>query len=309
MSKVNLGEYIKTIDEIRKTRKLSVSELCENIIDERTYYRYLKAEKSINYKIIEQLAQKLNIEIYELIYYAFFIKHSDPGISRFIYRIHIGFFQDIVPIYKSVKKYQTDNERINLLLKNYINKYDCMNDKLPIETYHTTLRESINHLSSFNYPCINTILLTSLYLKEFPEETPKYIRTIADYFEERFVESELLFSIIALDNALKAYLASETSDMDAYKKLTAMLEKIVIHFPHRYFQNRHFLYQAYLKHCENNKKAMQDILYKYLLGITIFSDPKHYTEEKALVKRLFNIDTDTYLREKTSALLNNPKAL
>ena len=115
--------YFKILEELRLSKRVTVENLCDGIISERTYYRYLASEQDIKLDVIDKLAKKLNISTQDIIHHAYFVRQEDPGITRFIYRVHVSHHNDIEPLYQKVKALSLESESFQKALDVHVHKY------------------------------------------------------------------------------------------------------------------------------------------------------------------------------------------
>ncbi|MCF7926116.1 MAG: helix-turn-helix domain-containing protein [Candidatus Izimaplasma sp.] len=54
-------DYISIIDSLRLEKKLTVEDLCENIVNPRTYRRYLSGERKMSHEKIGEFCENLEI--------------------------------------------------------------------------------------------------------------------------------------------------------------------------------------------------------------------------------------------------------
>lgn len=292
------SDYFQVLDEIRIARGFTIFNLCEGIISERTYYRYLNSEANIRFDLFNKLAKKMKVEPHEIIQYAVFVRKGDPGITRFMYRVHVHHFDDIKDIYNEVIKIPYDDSSLSLLLKAYIANYEYIINKISQDQYRQILNEIFELNKNFNYPNINLTTFNTLYLLEFQDNENVCLRDVANQLLETELTSGILFQAFAYDNLLRLYLLSNNINEELFSKLVVSMKKLVGFFPHKYFRNRYLLYESYQGKLTGNDELTNQELYRYLLGNVLLLSKDDYQKEENEVQRLFGIDVIAYLKNR-----------
>ncbi len=291
------SEYFRILDEIRLARGLTISELCEGIISERSYYRHLNSDKNIKFDLFNKLAKKMKIQPHEIIQYSVFVRKGDPGITRFMYRVHVLFFDDIKEIYHNVIKIPNDNSSLMLLLQAYIANYEYIMNILSKDQYREALNQIHEQIKHFEYPNINLTTFYTLYLLEFKDNEVISLNEVANQLLSTELTSGILFQAFAYDNLLRLFMQTNSIDIDLFSKLVDNMKTLVGFFPQKYFRNRYRLYESFKAKLEGKESDVDKVLYRYLLGNILLLDKKEYQKEAKLVESLFVIDTIPYLKE------------
>ena len=63
-------KYAIHLDNLRRKHKITVSKLCENIVDPRNYRRYISGERTLTNSKIEEFCVCLNLSITDFYYSA-----------------------------------------------------------------------------------------------------------------------------------------------------------------------------------------------------------------------------------------------
>lgn len=93
-------DYGKLIEEIRKSRKMSRNELCENIMSSRNYQRFSNGEVSISHDKIVKLTDRLGLD-----YFSF---------SHFVRRKTEDDYSRLVRVHNHIEKWENDKAKIVL---------------------------------------------------------------------------------------------------------------------------------------------------------------------------------------------------
>ena len=296
-------DYFLVLDEIRKSRGVTVTDLCEDIISERTYYRHMISNNNIRFDVFNQLASRLNVQPYEIIQYATFVRTGDPGVTRFMYRVHVQHFDDIDEIYKDVIKLNQEKDGLSLLLKVYIKKYECIIGKINNDEYKQVLIEVEEIMRGFKLPNVYVYTFRTLYLLEFGDTETVSLQETVKLLTDCDPGFGVLFLNFAFFNIFLVILKTRNIGIEVYNKLFEKMSTVVQFFPHKYFHTRYMLYSCYGDYLSNNIEAVNQNIYRYLLGNILLLKQDRFDEETKIVKELFDIEPMEYLRKQIKSLM------
>ena len=296
--------YFKILEELRLSKRVTVENLCDGIISERTYYRYLASEQDIKLDVIDKLAKKLNVSTQDIIHHAYFVRQEDPGITRFIYRVHVSHHNDIEPLYQKVKTLSLESESFQKALDVHVHKYTYQTSRIRKETYLETLKTHALSLEQYAHHDINAALTLSLFVKDHPEGKQVNVLKIYDYLIEKGMTTEPLFVIFTIDNLLDAAINHGVQDFELFKQLTQTLGNILQGFAHKFFSTQYRLYQSYIHHREQNIPSRDLFLYKHIIGIAILHGGDAYKNALKRIKDLFDVDAMAFARKMTKEILS-----
>jgi len=295
-------DYFRILDKIRISKGISVSDLCYGIMSERTYYRYMLSNKDIRFEIYNKLLQKLEVDASNIIHYSFFAEKGDPGITRFIYRVHVKHFDDIEDIYHQVLKYTSESVQLETIIRIYVKKYEYTGGKISKESYLNALETALKKTIKYNENNINSAIVKSLYIETFPNCDKSIIESVCNFLVKNGLKSEPVFTVITFDNLLSASLRFNILSSELFIELKNLLGKIVQFFPHKYFVNRYTLYHCFALKNTKDESELGKHLYKYILGIVVLQGYKDFEKEINLVETLFDISAVEYTKKAISEL-------
>ena len=294
------NDYMLVLEEIRTSKKISVVELCQDIITERTYYRMLKS-KEVRTDVFSQLTDRLGIDLSEIIHYAAFVKKNDPRF-KFLYRVHTKFYRDIEEHYQALIHYQDPSDELDLLLNVYKKKYLYETNQMSKEDYHTHL---IGYLPLIQANTVFNIYLFTIQLemiKELPNHHDFSLKEVANnLYNEEFSYSVILVAICY--DALLLMLLKSNNEDEAMIKLMSKYEMFTSHFPSRYFLMRYNLYKAYIGKVENQDKVSNQYLFKFLMNALSMLEDDDYQQQEILVTNTFKINCTEFLYRSAESIL------
>jgi len=296
-------DYFRVLDEIRNSRGITVSDLCDGIISERTYYRHMISDQNIRFDIFNRLADRLQIQPYEIIQYSTFVRDGDPGITRFMYRVQVHHYDDILEIYNGILPYQEGKDGLSLLLKAYIKKYEYLIGKIDQKKYRSYLREIEFEMRRFVLPDINVYTFRTLYLMEFGGDSQISVVDTAECLANSDPSIGVLFLVFSFDNLFRMILGTDLITRDLYQKMFDKMGQLIQFFPHKFFHTRYILYYCYGAKLDKDEKEVQDNLYRYLLSNVLLLGKDDYDRECKIVEDLFGIDSKNYLKSHVKELM------
>lgn len=294
------NDYMLVLDEIRQAKKVSIADLCQDIITERTYYRMMKSIQ-VRTDIFARLTERIGVDFTEFIHYAVFVKKSDSRF-KFIFRVHTKFYRDIKEHYEAMLNYEDPSEELSLLIKVYIKTYEYESKKISQSDYEVFLNELIPALKtneSFNIYLFTIQLIVKKALPNCPDFP---LKEMADMlYKEEFGYSVILVAI-CYDELLAMLLKSQNED-ESMRLLMQKFETLVTYFPSRYFLMRYHLYQAYLGKINQDQNMMNSYLYKYIINALSMVEVDEYQDQMTVVSRIFDIDVKDFIFIMTKKML------
>jgi transcriptional regulator with XRE-family HTH domain len=294
--------YIRVLDELRNAKGMSVSELCDNVISERTYYRYMHSVQEVKFDVFKKLAEKLGIDTYDIIHYAMFVRTGDPGITKFLYRVHIRYFNDIETFYELAKNYQEPHQEYRSLIQAYVKKYEAMSGRITQDEYRVYLQSLVSTIQSYAMQTVYGVGIAALYVIEFPQDPVIRIAAVLERLIEIDHKMSLLLMIITLDLVLDKTIGTDLVDPTLLLKGVAKIEQIVPYFPHKFFLMHYYLYNAYQMQTEAKPKDRDEALYYYLSTLILLEGHEIYQTSIERVTRVFGIDPIAFVKERSLAL-------
>lgn len=287
------------LNDIRLSKGISVSALCEGIISDRSYFRLLKAQNNVRFDVFLRLAERLNVNVHEIVHYAKFIDRGDPQISRFIYRVHLHHYSDIIPIYEKVKDYIDEDQHTNDLLKAYIEKYQYSIGKCSKLQYHESLKQLyLRNMANGLPKNIYAYSLAALYASEIPHNDECGLIHIANEFLKLDYRMGVSFYIISLDLIIRSLLFNSTKPYENMSILISKYTECVSYFPHKFFHSEYMLFNAYNRFIVDGTD-WQYMLIKYVYNAYLIYDKSRIEAEFVELNRLFKCDIKQLIDSKS----------
>lgn len=298
---VSANQYYEVIEEIRLAKSMPVTELCQDIISERTYYRNLHSQGHIRFDILSKLSKRLGVSAEQLIHYAVFVRKGDPSITRFMYRVHLHYFDDIEPIYEKVKHHTGLGESYALLTNAFISKYESLVGIISRREYEELLHGYAQRALAINDIFLSSVL--SLYAVEIKQQTLVDINRLLDYFIAYDYKTGLIFYLNTVDLLLDFALDNSCVDLLRYKDALKHYGDALTFFPHKYYHTKYALYKAYLYRLEEDLEGSDKALYHYLMGINVLLGNELYLKAITRVESVFKKDVRQFMIQKSMEML------
>lgn len=296
-------DYIRIVEEIRKDNSMSVSMLCEGIISERTYYRYLKTDKEIPYQPYIRLVDRLNIELGQIMDYIVYFQKSDSSLLRFPYRVHTLNFADVDIHYQKIKEEAITEPPVKLMINAYIKKYEYLIKIINQTTYIESLEGIMEEMNQHKDMGIFLVMVQSLYLEIHPSQK----RIDANQVAKRLLALDYRFAIMfytfSIDNLLEHFMTHKGLDMRLFDQMLEQLTKISTQIPLTHIDMKLHFYIAFQNERQGNVYQMQDHLYKALAILVYFFGGQQYEELSKMAKLAFGISVQTFLVERTPYMM------
>lgn len=289
--------YYQALNEIRKSKNVSIADICEGIISERSFYRLMKSDAKIRMETFVKLANKLDVSPYEVITFATFVAKGDPQLSRFVFRVHTNHYDDIGRIYDEVRFKKVDNTPLSLYITMNILKYEKSINAIDSETYQVKMASLYDCCISEKYNSLYTSAVEVEYLSNQEQvDFTKLYFNINQIIQMDFKIS-VFFYIMILDNCISYLINIEDMDRTIYKKAIKRYEEVIQSFPNKYFHTNFLFFIAFDKLLENNDFTID--LYKHLLGIIRDRDGNRLKYELERIEHLFKVDYRQILIQNT----------
>lgn len=289
--------YYQTLNEIRKSKKVSITDLCEGIISERSFYRLMKSSTAIRMETFVKLANKLDVSPYEVISFATFVTKGDPQLSRFVVRVHTNHLDDIKPIYDEVKNKIIDNIPLNLYIQMNILKYEKDINAIDSEIYQDKLQLLYESCVNGKYNGLYTSAVEFEYLSVQKQIDYAKLYLMINRIIQIDFRMSVFFYIIILDRCLSYLFNIENLDMNLFKLALKRYEEVIQSFPNKYFHTNFLLFSAFNKLIDNQDFKIE--LNKHLLGIIRDRQGERLENELERIENIFKVDYREVLVQNT----------
>ncbi|MGD9910685.1 MAG: helix-turn-helix domain-containing protein [Candidatus Izemoplasmatales bacterium] len=301
--------YSKILEEVRKSKKMSISDLCENIISERTYFRYMKDDQFIKYETFAKLALRLGMEPYEAIQYATFIRKGDPGVTRFIYRVNSKQFFDIEEIYERLIPYHEVVEEYDVLLQAYLNKYRYQSNRISKEEYLARLNLSIHFFHNIPLSNIYSLAFHALFLEQSPHSEWIDIVTYTEFLVKYDHSMGILLYAVTLDLITQIVYANNLVDISLFQKIVDKQAVILQFFPQKYFMTRYGLCYVHSMYNQGKFDEVQKELYQTLISLSVMFSSTQLKEQIDKIEKLYDINAIEFMQDYSTKYLHSNQFL
>ena len=295
-------EFCRIINKIRNDRNLTIAQMCDGIISERTYYRYLHSNSEMSFEVFSKLAQRLSVDTVEVVKYAFYFNKKDPGITRFIFRLQTKCFNDIEPIYESICNYHEKNPSLRKLLNICIKKYQFNIGKVSKSEYISTLKKNVKFSCPNETEDIFTLFARVLYFETVPANPHYSADSLARVFLKVDFRMSAMFYIVALDCLIYSIIGTKSIDEGLFRLLVTHFEKVLEFVDIKPFHMQRTLYRAYTHFLDSEKNEMEHFLFLYAINLSVLMGGENYRAAKSKVEVLFHIDVDDFIKVQSKNL-------
>lgn len=303
---ISKHEYFLVLDELRQSYNVSIGDLCDGIISERTYYRYLKDGVNINFNVFHQLLARLKISLDQFINYVTFVRSKENVTLKFLVRVHCQSFSDIEPIYQQVIKQVLDDVLFAMVVKANIKKYEYLTRKITKAEYIQTLETWITDFKHNHPLTIYHLAIYALYFEVQEGISSVLIQQVAKQILELDFNFSFLVYISTLDTLINTIIPLTEVDFEIKRALINQFQQIVGFISIKPFMMKHYLYQAYMSYVEQNQEAMKKQLLHYATNLVVLYRHEQLQQGKQMVQSLFNLDFDVFLLNASKEAFKSP---
>lgn len=304
---ITYKEYFQILDELRISNNMSVSELCEGVMSERTYFRNLYSNEKIKFSNFIKLLQKLEIGIAHFVIYAIHLRGEDTGVIKFVSRVQTKSFFDIKPIYEKVLKFNTDDKLFALVVKAFIKKYEYLIEKINKDEYKNELELMINQFDNDSPINIFEITIYSMYIELENKLEVNQIKEIINTLINMDLSLGYFYHLCSLDNLIFSLLDKNIIEDELMRSLIEKFQMAVRFISHKSFYLKNYLYTAYLNYLDKNESEMRKNLLLFATNHAIVNGKDVYELGKKKMKSLFNLDFDEFLKKESNKAFNLAK--
>lgn len=298
------NNYLQIVEEIRKDSRISVSELCNGIISERTYYRYLQSHNDIPYHTFIRLIDRLNIEICQLMDYFMYFQKSDSSIARFPYRVHTLNFDDIDIHYNRIKEEVIELLPMRLLVTAYIRKYEYLIETLSKEDYIDSLEHILDDFKDQKEPGIFLCSVQILYLEVNPEQRRFDIYQVAKKMLEFDYHFAIMFYTFSLDTLLQVLMGYPNINIDVFDQLLDRLNFLSTQIPMTFIDMKQQVYLAFQSKRRNDLDSMRNHLFVASSILTYFFGKNIYHNLKKMIETGFDFQLNEFLLDHSKTMIH-----
>lgn len=283
-------DHYKILDAIRRDRGMSVTQLCEGIIAERTYYRYLKSTGPFNMDAFIKLARRLHIEPSQLVIYSVFFKDGDPGTVKFIYRVGVEYYNDIKEHYEKVKAYVSGSSDYDLLLKAFISEYEYKANFITKEQHVENLKGLISKIENFSAKNIFHLTIYVFYAQVMGEVPHFTLLELGKLISEVDFRFSYIVTCIATERMLGVLIDYAPDEKATYERLFKANANLTLYNAINHFQMQNMKYEAFYELKNGNKEKSLKHLYKYAVAASALMREDAFNHTALQVQKHFGID-------------------
>lgn len=298
------------LNELRIEQGMTITELCADIVSERSFIRYLKKEQfAVRTQVFTKLLKRLDLDFLQFMLYYTHYYQTDSGIYRFLGRVRFGHYRDIEPIYELILNYQSNNRIDELLVETYINFYEFDSGKIAEEKFKNRFLEIIAALPLKESDHLYTKHILLLYTTIYPQEPRLDInKLIKDTINDKSIIN-LFVKIMHLYTLVEYTLKYQTLAAEGLKELLDVFEynSQLIGQKNNYALLN--LGRAYYYYLKGETASFKEELWQSALNAIVIMDQHQFSKYQALVKQLFSFDIISFTNEYSTTGLAGLKEL
>lgn len=296
------NKVITLIDNFRRLNDVTIDSLIEGITSDRSYRRYLNGEQEATIELTHQLAERLNMNVFDLIRYI----PKDTTETDFIENTILNTFNQTktnkLKSYETLKNKNYRGESLNrfveFLLKRNAKDIGVVSLK-EYEEYLDQLKSDLNMQTSKSPISI----IIWLFILEDSFEQKKY-DAISIEIENMLQDNKHLG--ITIFSSLLYLRISYHNNITTYKKLYDIafkLEEFTVLNPLIVQRSSSVFYLAYYAYMTDNNDEFEEYLFSFLQGLDYVVDTKTKIEIYNEIEEKTNIIIKKFLQDKTEFYL------
>lgn len=300
---ITFKKYFEILEEIRIEKKISVDDLCENIISTRSYFRYLNSTSPIRMDIFSKLMNRLKLDLTNIVLYGVHFKGDSAGDYRFVFRTHFKSYHDIIPIYHKALKTSQAHPK-DIVLKSFILKYEYEIGTLTKEVYIKEITALIHQMSPRQTKTVDALCIYLSLLEVKPNNQLITLSQVMDLFETLDIRMNAMYYFTSLERILFLMMGNKDISIETYSNFLKEAESACKYFPIADTLINQALFNAYKHELLNQESECENMLYQYCMyAVSIYGNErmKHVIN---LLKKNFDMNFHSFITEKTQRKIN-----
>lgn len=273
--------------------------MCEGIISERTYFRYLISSSKISYSSFERLLARLNIDLSQFITYAVFVR-SENSVIKFLNRVHTQTFFDIEPLYQQVLNVQSEDILYTRVIKAYIKKYEYLIRKIEKEEYIAELEAIIDTFEKNAPLSVYHIAIYVLYIEINNAVSKELINKVVDNILTLDHTMSFFIYLCSLDTLIYTII-----DKNIKRELVERFSQMVNFVAFKTFSLKNYLYTAFLNYMDQDQEAMYKNLLHYAINLAVIYGGEQLHKGKEKFQSLFGFNFDEFIVNESKRVLKS----
>ncbi len=307
--------YITAIDEIRKDKGMSITELTDGIVSERSYYRYIKLEQDVNFELLEKFVKKLNVDLPALLIYSLYTKKKDIGARSFLTQFYRKNYDEAFPLYTQLStlykkeddqdRFVNESEEFIVVLAVILKKYEYLTNKCNQEEYLDILKNKFDYFFSLNDKNVNKLAFMSLFVEEFPDNKEYSLKTVFELLTDReYFKHGIILYLLSADRILQIIKGHNKFDIETYEKIAENFFYICYTYGDSTYIHDANFHKAIVHFRKGEQELYEDFLFKYLMGRVFLRKENEFERDVAIIKSVFDIDVMTFQQDYAKKILD-----
>ncbi len=295
--KTKTNPFVKAVDEIRRHKKMTIQQLTENIISTRTYHRYLNGKTDVTISTLNQLVERLNVDVVDILYYMMYVKTNEINFNEFINMIIKKEPGQTEALYHDIS--QTHDQLMweqYLILDAYYLKQQFEQGKVEQDTYEKFLVKHIERVVSEPGLNIYHLAFMSLFLQSGLDHQAVTIDLLINrLLEDFYAKQRLIMYFMVVDDVMTYALKQKYRNVDLLSEMVDKLYKHAQSYHTMLMMTNCQLYYAYIHHLLGHQTLTNHHLFRYLNGRKLIRKKDEMGHEDQLVNEIFGIDSEDFL--------------
>ncbi len=289
--------FYELLEELRIESKMTVADLCHDIISERTYYRYLKSEIPATFTNYSKLLNRLGVDLGQLVINAMHFKKADAGTIKFLYRSICDVHLDTMTHYQRVSEASQLQTLEDIAMQAHLKRFEFNRHMISKENYQISLNQYLDSIKNENAHSIYTLTIHILQAELHGKSTDEVWAHLMDdivNIDYKFSPMMYMASIIILLDGVIKY---STIDGDRYRKTVTYMNELMHYFSNKPFLMKHNLHLAYLNYLDKNEEDFKEHLYLYVMFVINLKQGETLKAELDQIEHLLHIDVHAFIKE------------
>lgn len=288
--------FISVIDDVRKSRNITIEDLTDEIISPRTYIRYVHNQQDARTLIIQKLLDRLDLKFSEVIFHYIHKASGQSDMNMFMIHFKRNHFEMCHPYYLKLKSKIDESIDYSYLIQAYLLLYELKLKIINQDDFSSQMNLLLSKVRSLPVVSMYTHYFNILYILNIENASMIFSEEFDFLLEEENISKRILQYLYLAPEVVK-YMIKQEMSPNAINKLIQAHKRALIYRQDIYCESDSFYIEALFNQYTKNTKMMEEMLYKYCLIQNVIGN-QSFEERMNSLYQQFHVDYHQLMRDK-----------
>jgi len=297
--------FLNVLEEMRKDRKMSVTELVDGIASPKTYRRYLLNSSEISVTKLFHLADRLSANLHDILYYLLYDYSGGINFDNYLNHLILRNFEEVNDSYDNIEEWTTITDDQETLIQ--VSKWMYQGRHMGKDTS----KELENVFHNFVEPNITKtpyslyfLSLLVIYYAQNPHNAKIDLDLLIDLVSKRYYAKQRnLVYLMTATGVISLAMMQSYKDIQKLKPIVALFQEFAMVNQNQYLVSRGKLYQAYICYLEGDNDKTEELLFQYANGLRLVADKTEIRAASSILQNVFGIGMAELVKNRFSRLV------